>query len=403
MDMVDFEIAPLKASLQIQIRNQQQPQIVVLKDQHSGKVFQCTLAVLTMLQQIPTRMSAQHFVKSYPLNEQKLLLTILQQAQFHHLFESHAEAAEPTTPNWLQRDWLFIQLFQFDSKWLISLIRPIYQLLFHRAVRWFLLLGAVLAIWQLWQHPPAFWSQFYLFNHYQNWLWVYVLLTFSTICHELGHVYCCHRYGGKVGAIGLALYFGQLVAYADVSDAWLTPNKWHRIKIALAGIYVEASLTLIALWLWLLLPLADQGAQLAFLFLVVTSTRISLNLLPLLRLDGYWVLSDWLEEPNLRSRAAAWSLYLLPRLRKNYLLNFQPRPPMPAVYLWFSVGSMLLVVLSLYSGFQAFVAWFPQSFWWPGLLMCLLILLLSVSLGQFYRTIFQRYFFRRCSEKTKEM
>ncbi len=93
MDVTDFEIGPLKPSLQIQIRRQQQLQIAVLKDQHSGKVFQCTPAVLEILQQIPSCMSARHFVQSYPLQQQGMLLTILQQAQAHSLLQQR--------PHWI--------------------------------------------------------------------------------------------------------------------------------------------------------------------------------------------------------------------------------------------------------------------------------------------------------------
>lgn len=403
MDMADFEIGPLKASLQIQIRNQQQLQIAVLKDQQSGKVFQCTLAVLQLLQQIPARMSAKDFVQLYPRQEQDMLLTILRQALAHCLLQHADVISSQPQPRWYQRDWLLIKLGQMDSVWLIAMVRPLYQQLFCWPMFGLLLLGYCGAGWQLWQHSQQFWSQFYLFTLFQNWLWVYCLLMLSTCCHELGHAYCCHRYGGKVSAIGLALYFGQLAAYADVTDAWLMPVKWQRIKVALAGVYVEAFLTLIALWGWLLLPLGSVGSQIAFLFFVVVSSRICLNLLPFLRLDGYWVLSDWLEEPNLRSRAAAFSLYLLPALHKHYQLTFRLESRLQWVYLLFSLGSLLLAGLALHATHQAFQRWLPQPSWLPDLLFLLMMLLFLLSLGLFYLKIFQRYFIRRCQSALKEM
>lgn len=402
MDVTDFEIGPLKPSLQIQIRRQQQLQIAVLKDQHSGKVFQCTPAVLEILQQIPSCMSARHFVQSYPLQQQGMLLTILQQAQAHSLLQQSALDTEARPAGWYQRDWLMIKLAQFAPDRLLALVWPLYQLLFSKRVRWIWLFGYLLAGWQLWQHSQYFWSQFYLFSQFQNWLWLYACLMLSTCCHELGHAYCCQRYGGKVGTIGLALYFGQLVAYVDVSDAWLLPAKWHRIKVALAGVYVEAILTLFALWLWLLLPVASLSAQLAFLFFIVTSSRICLNMLPLLRLDGYWVLSDWLEAPNLRTHAAAFSLSLLPGIRQKFRLNLTLNYRLQLLYLLFSLCSVLMVGLALLASYQVLTRWLAELDWLADGLAWLLSLLFLLSLGHFYRRIFQRYFTKRNVIATEE-
>lgn len=402
MDVTDFEIGPLKPSLQIQIRRQQQLQIAVLKDQHSGKVFQCTPAVLEILQQIPSCMSARHFVQSYPLQQQGMLLTILQQAQAHSLLQQSALDTEARPAGWYQRDWLMIKLAQFEPDRLLALVWPLYQLLFSKRVRWIWLFGYLLAGWQLWQHSQYFWSQFYLFSQFQNWLWLYACLMLSTCCHELGHAYCCQRYGGKVGTIGLALYFGQLVAYVDVSDAWLLPAKWHRIKVALAGVYVEAILTLFALWLWLLLPVASLSAQLAFLFFIVTSSRICLNMLPLLRLDGYWVLSDWLEAPNLRTHAAAFSLSLLPGIWQKFRLNLTLNYRLQLLYLLFSLCSVLMVGLALLASYQVLTRWLAELDWLADGLAWLLSLLFLLSLGHFYRRIFQRYFTKRNVIATEE-
>ncbi len=401
MDVTDFEIGPLKPSLQVQIRHQQQLQIAVLKDQHSGKVFQCTLTVLHLLQQIPSRMSARHFVQSYPLQQQGMLLTILQQAQAHSLLQLSDLNTEQKPARWYQRDWLFIRLAELDPDWLLALVRPLYQLLFNKLVWGLLLFGYLLAGWQLWQQSSYFWSQFYLFGLFQNWLWLYALLWLSTCCHELGHAYCCQRYGGKVGPLGLALYFGQLVAYVDVSDAWLFPAKWRRIKVALAGVYVEAILTLLAIWLWLLLPANSLGAQIAFLFFIVASSRICLNILPLLRLDGYWVLSDWLEAPNLRTHAAAFCLSMLPGIRQKFRLNFMPERRLQLVYLLFSLGSALMVALALRATYLAMTHWLAELGWLADGLVLLLSLFFLLSLGHFYRRIFQRYF-TRCNPIVSE-
>ena len=86
--------------------------------------------------------------------------------------------------------------------------------------------------------------------------------------------------------------------YCDVTDSWLLPSKWKRIWISAAGIYVECFLASIATFIWWN---TEEGLlnslMLATMFICSVNT-IMFNANPLLRYDGYYVMSDWLEDPQ---------------------------------------------------------------------------------------------------------
>src|SRR5207248_9979974 len=98
--------------------------------------------------------------------------------------------------------------------------------------------------------------------------------------------------------------------YCDVSDAWLLPNKWHRIWISAAGSYVELCVAALATFIWWNTdPGLLNNLCLAAMFICSVNT-VMFNANPLLRYDGYYVLSDYLEIPNLRVKSTQFFAYL---------------------------------------------------------------------------------------------
>ncbi len=134
------------------------------------------------------------------------------------------------------------------------------------------------------------------------------------ICHEFGHAYACKQFGGAVPEMGVYLILLTPCAYVDASAAWGFPRRRDRLIVSLAGIYVELAVAAVAVFVWAatgpsLLHAAAYNA--IFLASVVT---VLFNANPLLRYDGYYVLSDLLEVPNLRARAAQAVVGLLKRV-----------------------------------------------------------------------------------------
>ncbi len=131
--------------------------------------------------------------------------------------------------------------------------------------------------------------------------------------HERGHAYATKVRGGEIHEIGVMLLIFIPVPYVDASASAALRNKWHRAIVGAAGIMVEAALASLALFVWLA---AEPGLVRAFAFDVILIGGVSTLLFngnPLLKFDGYYVLSDLLEIPNLASRANKYVIYLVQR------------------------------------------------------------------------------------------
>jgi putative peptide zinc metalloprotease protein len=142
-----------------------------------------------------------------------------------------------------------------------------------------------------------------------------LLLTYPFVkaLHELGHACAVKRWGGEVHEIGIMFLVFMPVPYVDASSASAFRETWRRALVGAAGIIVELLLASIALFVWLD---AAPGLVRAFAFNVMLIGGIStvvFNGNPLLRFDGYYILSDVLEIPNLADRAKRYLTYLITR------------------------------------------------------------------------------------------
>jgi len=127
-----------------------------------------------------------------------------------------------------------------------------------------------------------------------------------TILHEFAHGLTCKHFGGEVHELGFLLIYGGPAFYCNVSDSWLFPEKAKRVWVMAAGGFFELFVWGLAAIVW---RIAEPGTWLgaAALVIVLTSgVRQFFNLNPLIKLDGYYLLSDALEIPNLRGRAFAY-------------------------------------------------------------------------------------------------
>ncbi len=139
------------------------------------------------------------------------------------------------------------------------------------------------------------------------------------ILHELSHGLACERFGAECQSIGLAFLFFSPCMYCDVTDAWMLPRKSHRIAVSLAGVYVELFISSLALWLWWFSTPGLFHQICLQVFLAGSVSTLLLNANPLLRFDGYFVIADLLEIPNLYQR----SRQAIRRLSARYLLGLK--------------------------------------------------------------------------------
>ena len=170
---------------------------------------------------------------------------------------------------------------------------------------------------------PTF-QQFFAAN---NWIWLGATMAAVKICHEFGHGLSCKKFGGECHEMGFMMLVFTPCMYCNVSDSWMLPNKWQRVFIGAAGMYVELLLASIATFLWWF---SEDGMFrflcLSVMFICSVSTVV-FNGNPLLRFDGYYITMDILEIPNLRQKSSE----ILKRwFQKNCLgLELQDNPFLP--------------------------------------------------------------------------
>ncbi len=127
------------------------------------------------------------------------------------------------------------------------------------------------------------------------------LAFFLTFMHELGHAVVISRYDRKVKSAGFMIYFGAPAFFVEATDSLMLDRR-QRILQSSAGPFTElviAGVAGLAVFLFPGGPLAD----LLYKFALLNYLVIFLNLIPLLELDGYWILSDLIQVPDLRPRS----------------------------------------------------------------------------------------------------
>jgi putative peptide zinc metalloprotease protein len=139
--------------------------------------------------------------------------------------------------------------------------------------------------------------------HTLVYLWLAVGL--AKLLHELGHGLCCKVHGAAVHEAGALLLFFCPTLYCNVSDSWNLPGEWQRMAIAAAGIYVDLLVAAVATFVWWATDPAALLHHLCLGLMVVCGAgTLAWNANPLMRFDGYYVLSDWLGVPNLLERSS---------------------------------------------------------------------------------------------------
>src|SRR5260221_1516931 len=157
----------------------------------------------------------------------------------------------------------------------------------------------------------------------QAFLYYAIAVTFSKIVHELAHAYAACRYGVRVPTLGVAFLVLWPFLYTDTGETWKLGDRRKQLVIACAGMGAELVLAVFSTFLWALSP---EGAAKNVFFVLASSTWImtlAVNLSPFMRFDGYFVLSDLLDFPNLHERGSACAKWWL---RRTFFRLEEPMP-----------------------------------------------------------------------------
>ena len=203
---------------------------------------------------------------------------------------------------------LSIRFKGIDPERLLNAIYPFTAWIFHPFTMFLSLVMMVSALLLVLTNFDTFYAKlpgFYQFFTPENGLWLAAILGMTKVVHEFGHGLTCKHFGGECHEMGVMILVLTPCLYCNVSDSWMLPSKWRRAAIGFAGIFVEVWLAAFATFLWWYSnPGLLNNICLNVMFISSVSTII-FNANPLLRYDGYYVLSDLMEIPNMRQKATS--------------------------------------------------------------------------------------------------
>ena len=180
-----------------------------------------------------------------------------------------------------------------------------------------------------------------------NLLLLAILFPLLKTAHEVGHGLAAKRFGGEVHEMGVMLLVFFPVPYVDASSSAAFESRWPRMLVGAAGILTELFIAAVAFYLWLAL---EPGfvRSLAFNVIVLASmTTLMFNANPLLRYDGYYILADAIESPNLGQRATEYWGWLL-RYHLFGQHQAEPPPSTPGERRWFLVYAPLALAYRMF-------------------------------------------------------
>jgi putative peptide zinc metalloprotease protein len=224
---------------------------------------------------------------------------------------------------WLLHNYLFMRFPLFRPDGFLTATYPLVRWAFSPAFALIIVELGLLGLYLVGRQWDAFVATFVDFFTLEGLIGFAVTLACLKVVHELGHAYTAKHYGCRVPSAGLALLVLVPVLYTDQNDAWKLTARRQRLAIGLAGVTAEFCCAAVALCVWGFLP---SGPARSVAFLVATSTWLTtvlINASPFMRFDGYYVLSDWLETPNLHARAFALAQGWL----REVLIGFGDPPP----------------------------------------------------------------------------
>jgi putative peptide zinc metalloprotease protein len=156
-------------------------------------------------------------------------------------------------------------------------------------------------------HFETFYAKLPAYQEFFTWnsvLYMWISLGVVKVIHEFGHGLSCKAFKGECHEMGVLLMCLSPALYCNVTDAWTLADKWKRIIISFAGIYVELVIAATATFVWWYTPAYPVVNNIALAVMVLCSvSTVMFNANPLMRFDGYYMLADWLEIPNLREKA----------------------------------------------------------------------------------------------------
>ncbi|MBN3056837.1 HlyD family efflux transporter periplasmic adaptor subunit [Pectobacterium brasiliense] len=223
----------------------------------------------------------------------------------------------------LLKNYLFFRIPLWHPDRFLGATLPWVEPFFSRTFLKLTLLVAVLGLFLAGRQWETFKHTFLHFFTLEGAALAGLTLCFTKILHEFGHAYTCKRFGARVATMGVAFLVMMPVLYTDTSGSWKLTRRRQRMAIGAAGMMTELVLAAWATLAWSFLP---DGMLRSAVFMLATTTWImtlAINLSPLMRFDGYFLLSDGLQMPNLQNRGFAIGRWQM----REWLFGLGDAPP----------------------------------------------------------------------------
>jgi putative peptide zinc metalloprotease protein len=224
---------------------------------------------------------------------------------------------------WLLHNYLFMRIPLLRPDRFLTATYPYVKWLYSRGVAMTIAAIGLVGLYLVARQWDVFVGTFVDMFTIAGTVWFALTLSCLKAIHEFGHAYTAKRFGLRVPTVGVALLVMVPVLYTDVNESWKLTGRRQRVGIGVAGVTAELCCAAIAMCAWGFLP---NGPARSAAFMVATSTWITtvlINLSPFMRYDGYYVLSDWLETPNLHARSFALARWWI----RETLLGLGDAPP----------------------------------------------------------------------------
>lgn len=201
---------------------------------------------------------------------------------------------------------------------------------------------------------------------------LYLGIALLKFIHEAGHALAVRQFGGQTHEVGLTLVAGLPLFHVEASDSYMFPKKSSRLVVAAAGILIELLACSILILIWLVLAEGFLRQLLTSLILIASVSTLLFNGNPLMRFDGYYILADAIDMPDLRQRARAFAANGIANLLSG-TKSANPAPPREAWILGLYGTASPLYLLVVFFGIWKFLSGnlAPHGLKWAGDLLML--------------------------------
>lgn len=189
------------------------------------------------------------------------------------------------------------------------------------------------------------------FFNFHNLIILWCTIALTKLIHEFAHAYTAKSYGIRVPEMGIGILMFFPVLYSNVTDAWQLGDRKQRMAIAGAGIIAEGVLAILGTFVWTFTKPGMINSLAFYMMAMSLTSTILFNGNPLMKFDGYFVLTDYMQLPNLWAKSMKYVKYLW--MNRVLGLTNYPDPANTererAIFGVYGVG-LFIYRISLYTG-----------------------------------------------------